>query len=251
MPIDRERLFGVRKTSEYENASSKYVFTPISKAFSLLLVRTPITPNQLTISWGLLMIVGSILFFFGKYYLNIIGAVCWVVAYVLDYVDGDIARYKNMKSSRGAFQDLVNHRATYPLMMFGIGFGAWITGRTELFGVEFDPAAYLIMGFLGGLGMLLIMDLGDVYNRTNPTNTLESDEGSAAVEGSGFKNQRLFKMMMNLNPLVFTNMKLLCVVFAILNIMDLFIIFYGLLYPVAAFARYVILYKRCPGVKGV
>ncbi len=250
MKVDKERLSRTRPPSEYENASSRYIFTPISRAFTHLFARTSATPNQITIIWGVLMILSSLALFTGQWLPSVLGGIGWVVGYALDYTDGDIARYRDMKSPRGGYLDLVNHRATYPLMMFGIGFGAWMTGRTEILGIAIDPAAYLILGFLAGLGMIMIMDLGDIFNKVCPDNRLNSDKGSAAVEGSGFRNKRMFRILMNVNPLTFTNMMLLIPVFALIDWLEVFIIFYGIFYPVAAFARYIILYRMVPGVQG-
>ena len=53
---------------------------------------------------------------------------------------------------------------------------------------------------------------------------------------------------MNLNPLTFTNMMLLIPVFAAIGYLEVFIIFYGVFYPVAAVFRYVTLYRMVPGV---
>ena len=246
--IDKDKLFGARIKSEYENASSKYIFTPISRVLSLILVRTPFTPNQITSFWGILMIVSSALLFFGDRTLSVIGGLGWIIAYALDYSDGDIARYKDMRSVRGRFQDRVNHRTTYPILMFGAGFGAWVSGRTELLGIAIDPVAYLILGFTAGLGMILIIDLGANYNNCCPDKALDRDKGTAAVEGKHFRNQRLFRTIMNLNPLVFTNMMVLIPVFAALDLMDVFVLFYGTMYPLAAFGRYALLYRMVPGV---
>ena len=55
-------------------------------------------------------------------------------------------------------------------------------------------------------------------------------------------------MVMNFNPLVFTNMMLLTPVFALIGLTDVFIIFYGVFYPIAAFGRYIMLYRKLPGV---
>lgn len=249
MEVDKERLFGCHKTPELENVSSKFLFTPLSKLLSLILVRTPATPNQITVFWGLLMIASSIALFFGNYYLNILGGIGWIVAYALDYSDGDIARYKNLRSKRGLYLDLVNHRVSYPLLMFGAGFGAWMTGRTEWFGLSVEPVTYLVLGFLAGISMVLIMDLGDIFNKSNPGLEIDADDGAAAVEGGLMKNKRLFKIIMDINPLTFTNMMALIVVFAIFDLMDLFVILYGIAYPVSTFARYLILLKRTPGVQ--
>ena len=246
--IDKARLFGVRKTSEYDNASARYVFTPLSRVLSLIIVRLPITPNQLTIFWGLLMIISSVLLMFGDRMLSTIGGIGWVIAYALDYSDGDIARYKDMKSNRGDYQDHVNHRATYPLLMFCAGFGVWFSGGAGLLDIPVDPVAYLILGFTAGLGMVIIVDLGPIYNKCCPEAALEDNKGMAAVEGKHFRNQRLFRTIMNLCPLTFTNMKILLPIFAVLNLMSVFVIFYGIFYPLAAFARYVMLYRMIPGV---
>ncbi len=194
------------------------------------------------------MIASSIMLMFGDFWLNVAGGLGWVIAYSLDYTDGDIARYKDMRSSRGKFQDHINHKATYPLLMFALGFNGWIYGRTEFLGIAVDPAAYLILGFIAGLGMTMIIDLGANYNDCCPEKALDCDRGTAAVEGQKFKNQRLFRMIMNLNPLVFTNMMVLIPIFALIGYLDLFIIFYGIFYPVAAFGRYVMLYRMVPGV---
>ena len=194
------------------------------------------------------MIFSSALLMFGDRWLSVIGGLGWVIAYALDYTDGDIARYKDMRSKRGGFQDRVNHRTTYPLLMFGVGFGAWISGRTEILGIPIDPAAYLILGFIAGLGMIMIIDLGANYNSCCPEAALDRDEGTAAVEGKKFKNQRLFRVIMNFNPLVFTNMLILLPIFALIGYLDVFIIFYGVFYPIAAFGRYVMLYRMAPGV---
>ena len=249
MGVDRERLKKSDGTSNYSNASALHVYRPISRFFSMILLRLPVTPNQLTVFWGLLMIVSSILFFFNDYVLNIVGGIGWVVAYALDFSDGDIARYKNLKSKRGKYLDLVNHRATYPLMMFAIGFGQWSSGDTTLFGINIDPVAYLITGFLAGLGMIMIMDLGDIYNKSHPEGIIESDKGSAAVEGNRIKNQRMFRFVMNINPLTFTNMMLLIPVFAVLGYLEVFILFYGVFYPLASFGRYIMLGRMVPGVQ--
>lgn len=246
--IDREKLYGVRKTSEYDNASARYIFTPLSRALSLFVVRLPVTPNQVTIFWGLLMIASSLLLMSGDRILGTIGGIGWIIAYALDYTDGDIARYKDLRSRRGGFQDRVNHRTTYPLLMFCAGFGVWSIGGAGLLDISIDPAAYLILGFTAGLGMVMIVDLGANYNSCCPEMALDRDKGSAAVEGKHFKNQKLFRVIMNLNPLTFTNMKILLPVFAVLNLMNVFVIFYGIFYPMAAFARYVMLYRMVPGV---
>lgn len=242
-----KKLISVRKTSQYEYGASKYIYTPLSRMFTRILIKTPATPNQITIFWGLLMILSSIAFLFGDWLLSVLGGIGWVVSYALDYTDGDVARYKNMKSRRGPFQDLINHRTTYPLLMFCIGYGMYATGRAEFFGIQIEPTWYIFLGFLAGLGMILIMDLGDAYNKVYPEGAIDSDRGSAAVEGKNIKHHYV-KVLMGFNPLLFTNMMILLPIFGFINLMEIFIVFYGIGYPIAAFGRYAVLYRKLPGV---
>lgn len=243
MPIDKEKFKQCRTEDEYLIA--KYLYVPLSNFLSRILIRFPITPNQLTIFWGLMMVVCSIAFVFGDYVLSILAGVGWIVAYSLDESDGTIARYKGIFSKRGKFYDLINHRVSYPLLMFCIGIGLWHMGVDDVFGIEIRPVVFMIAGFLAGLGMLIIMDLGDCYNKAYPESKVDNDKGSMAVEGRNM-DRKTFVLMMSLNPLSFLNMMFLLPIFAALNCLHVFILFYGTLYPLAAFYRYTVLARSIP-----
>ena len=243
MPLDKEKF--EKCVSEDEYFTAKYVFVGLGKVFARILIRTPITPNQLTIFWGALMVVCSLAFVLHDYYISILAGIGWVVAYALDETDGMIARYKNMRSQRGKYYDMVNHRVTYPLMMFCIGFGVYRSGRDVLLGMPVNPLWFVILGFLAGLGMIIIMDLGECYNKSYPEGAVDNDKGSRAVEGKNF-DQKKYLLLMNLNPLTFTNMLCLIPIFALLNLMHIFILFYGVMYVLGAVARYVVLARAIP-----
>ena len=239
MPIDKERL---KKCYSYstDDFTSKHILAPLGNIFARILIRTPITPNQLTAFWGLLMIVCSISFVFGNYVVSILAGIGWIIAYSLDYTDGTIARYKNCISRKGPFIDMINHRVSYAVLMFCVGICAYRFGRTEFFGFEFNPEIYVILGAMAGFCMALIMDLGEIYSDVAPELDINDGDGSMNVEGRMFKNKSLFAMISNLNPLTFTNMMCLLPIFAALKCLDVFIIIYGVLYPIATVIRYFI-----------
>lgn len=71
-----------------------------------LLISTPITANQVTVFRICLTIPFSFYFFSqGKYLYNLIGLVFVLAMMTLDFVDGELARQKNMTSKLGKYLD--------------------------------------------------------------------------------------------------------------------------------------------------
>ena len=243
MPFDNVRFKECSVIND-EYASGKYVFGTLGKLFARFLIRFPITPNQLTWFWGGLMVISSLLYSTGKWEFSILGGIIWIIAYSLDYSDGIIARYKNQKSSRGAYIDMIIHRVTYPLLMFCIGYGAYLDGGLPFFDFTwFKDVYYIFFGVAAGISMSVFMDITPLYEKYKVgEKTFEDNKGSIGVEGNLVKNKDLFKKLMNFNPLVFTNMMIMLLVFACLDIMGWFIILYGIGYSLATVARILLVY---------
>ena len=72
--------------------------------------RTSITPNQLTLAALLLGLVAAVCFFFGDWYWLLAGAVLFHLSFVLDCMDGKIARLKGNGSVFGSWLDYVFDR---------------------------------------------------------------------------------------------------------------------------------------------
>ena len=243
MKIDKERLKECYNTKDIQYFTNKYVYSNLGNLLARPFIKLNITPNQLTALWGFFMIVFSLLFLLGNYYVNIIAGVGWVICYSLDYTDGVVARYKKIESRKGPFIDMVNHRVSYMTLMFCLGLSAWKYGRIEFFGLDFNPELYIIFGFMAGLSMILIMDFGMIYNEKVPEVEVFHGRGSVNVEGQMMKNKKLFSIISNINPLVFTNMMLILPFAAAFGILDILIIFYGIFYPLATLGRYFIYLK--------
>ena len=79
----------------------------LSYRLTPLLLKTAITPNQITalsLSFGLLC---AVCFILGNFIAGIIGALLLTASYTFDNCDGEVARIKNMSSEFGAkFDDL-------------------------------------------------------------------------------------------------------------------------------------------------
>jgi phosphatidylglycerophosphate synthase len=89
------------------------------------LIKTNITPNQITTFWLLLQLFASGLMLFGEYYLNVLGIILFTVAMLLDYVDGQIARIKKISSAKGIYLEQLGIHFGSPIffLCFGVGTG--------------------------------------------------------------------------------------------------------------------------------
>jgi phosphatidylglycerophosphate synthase len=88
----------------------------VSRYVTAALVKTPITPNQTTVLWGAISVANCWLVYLalaGHYAIIPLIPIVYQVAFVLDCVDGEIARYKNMVNPIGGkLLDGICHRAT-------------------------------------------------------------------------------------------------------------------------------------------
>lgn len=222
---------------------SEKIFGYLGYVFARLFVKTRLTPNQITWFWGGLLSFASLLFIFNNWCLNIVAGICWIIGYSMDYSDGCIARAKKIYSKRGMFLDYVNHTVSYFLLMTCIGIGVFRTGGCPYF--DYLPDwVYLGLGMVAALGIDLILLMPTLYRRACGTGTTSGD--SADIEGSVAKNKGLFRLMMNLNPLTFTNMMVLIVIFALFDQLWLFTLICGFGYFGGSIVRFALLYKSIP-----
>jgi len=95
---------------------------------SLLLIRLPVSANQVTFISMIVGLTGCALFTLGELTYNIYGSLLLVLSYALDYCDGVIARLKGQCSPYGAaFDDFVDWIVDTAIFA-GLGYGTWIAG---------------------------------------------------------------------------------------------------------------------------
>jgi phosphatidylglycerophosphate synthase len=82
---------------------------PVTRYFSYwltpLLLRYPITPNQVTVASLTCGLGGAACFIAGNYLWNLVGGLLLVLCYTLDNCDGEIARIKKLSTPIGAVLD--------------------------------------------------------------------------------------------------------------------------------------------------
>ena len=87
------------------------------------LVKTHITPNQVTTFSLLLAAFAAVFFSIGLYFFSVIGSLLFIFAKFLDHVDGQLARELKKETKFGWYYDSFVDTATYILMFIGISAG--------------------------------------------------------------------------------------------------------------------------------
>lgn len=162
----KKLLDGLRKDSD--GPIARYLNRPVSTRISSLLVHTPVTPNQISVS-TLVMSVAAAAFAAMGGYLNFLAAgLLFHLASIVDGVDGEVAKLKFMTSRRGEWIDTVCDNLGYVVFLAGLIVGAY---RADL------PPLYVQAGAVG-----LVAATGSILNLTWSVAREESSGSFLSVE---------------------------------------------------------------------
>ncbi len=95
----------------------------ISGAISRQLLKTPITPNQITVGVTLIGIGAGYLMAQPGYGTKVAGSLMFLLTSILDGCDGEIARAKKMISKIGGWLDLWGDNVVHVAVFYGLGVG--------------------------------------------------------------------------------------------------------------------------------
>jgi len=108
---------------------SRNINSKFSLPTSMLLVKTPLTPNMISIG---INIIGS---FCGIFYAighPVIGALFMHIATVLDRCDGEVARVKLMETKKGQWVDTISDQATVLSFLIGVPLGYYFISNNPI-----------------------------------------------------------------------------------------------------------------------
>lgn len=95
-----------------------------SSAFTKLILPLPISPNFITSASFGLGLAAAWSFSLGSQKLVIVGAILFLLCYLLDNVDGEVARAKNQCTPFGAYFDTFVDWIVHAAFFIGLGWGA-------------------------------------------------------------------------------------------------------------------------------
>ncbi|MCK5013432.1 MAG: NTP transferase domain-containing protein [Candidatus Omnitrophica bacterium] len=142
-------------TKTSDGPVSKYLNRPISTIITKFLLKTNITPNQISFFSFLMAMVGAGLLFFGNTTCLIISGVLVQIASIVDGCDGEIARLKYQESDFGAWFDACLDRYADAFIFFGLSYYAFVTGAGTW---------GWVIGFLAMIGSFMNSYTADKYD---------------------------------------------------------------------------------------
>lgn len=99
---------------------SKHINRKFSIPLSMLLAKTSITPNQISIFSFLLGFGSAISFSLGKPVFSVLGGILAQISSIIDGCDGEVARLKSLESDFGGWFDAVLDRLADALILTGM-----------------------------------------------------------------------------------------------------------------------------------
>jgi phosphatidylglycerophosphate synthase len=122
-----------------------------------------VTPNQLTLVSGVLGVAAGAFLLFPRGIAPAVAAVLLYQLHILfDYVDGEVARVKQLASPLGAYYDLMVGRLVKPVVIYSAVIGTWLGTKDPT-----DAPRDLLLGTLILLGFFLDKEAVDVWYRAN------------------------------------------------------------------------------------
>jgi phosphatidylglycerophosphate synthase len=134
------------QTAGSDGFLARHLSRRVSRFMSRSLVRTPVTPNQITLGGASMGMLGAFCLSWGGYWPKVIGALLFLFCIIVDGVDGEIARLKLQETPFGHRLDVITDNIVHIAIFFGIALG--------LYRDSGDPGYLHILWILiGGFGL--------------------------------------------------------------------------------------------------
>ncbi|MGR3294503.1 MAG: CDP-alcohol phosphatidyltransferase family protein [Candidatus Scalindua sp.] len=159
----------VKKTSDQPAIShsdspiiDRYIIRKISGLITWFLVKTPVTPNQVTIISLILGIVSAAFFAHGAHTCTIIAGMFYFVSTVFDQCDGEVARFRRMESDFGRIFDIIVDSIVNAAIVIGITIAIYKTNGSSL---------TIVAGFLAMMGIVISLLLTTYFSSESKNDT--------------------------------------------------------------------------------
>lgn len=117
----------IRKDQSGNSWWEQIILRPIIHKFVWLIANyTKFTPNQITIISFLFGLISAYSFLQGKPFYLLIGAILYEISFLLDCIDGRIARLKGLKSSIGGYLDIMTDIIKYSFIIVCLVYGQYL-----------------------------------------------------------------------------------------------------------------------------
>ncbi|MHC4139615.1 MAG: CDP-alcohol phosphatidyltransferase family protein [Planctomycetota bacterium] len=140
----------------------RYIIRKISGFITGFLVRTPVTPNQVTAISLILGLIAAVIFSFGGHTHTITAGLIFFLCIVFDQCDGEVARIKNMETEFGRSFDIIVDSIVSAAIVAGITFALYKASGSGF---------HIIIGLLAIIGISISIFLATYLGKENKTDT--------------------------------------------------------------------------------
>jgi phosphatidylglycerophosphate synthase len=140
----------------------RYIIRKISGFITGFLVRTPVTPNQVTVISLIYGLIAAVIFSFGGHTHTITAGLIFFLCIVFDQCDGEVARIKNMETEFGRSFDIIVDSIVSAAIVAGITFALYKASGSGF---------HIIIGLLAIIGISISIFLATYLGKENKTDT--------------------------------------------------------------------------------
>ena len=154
-----------------------------TKFVARCLIRTPVTPNQVTLLALLSFVISAVLLSFGQHKYDMIAGMLVLLALILDQADGIIARVKLSTSKFGGYLDAISDVIGYYSVIIGATVGLYVHTEHSLI-------------WLMGMFLLFLRIIG-IHNRQASESILKVDTDYVISIVPSFRKSSLLRRLYN------------------------------------------------------
>ncbi len=124
--LARKALLRSLSKPDEDGFVARYLNRPVSRRISEILVRTPVSPNGISLLSFTGCIIGAVMFCPGGYIWTILAGLVVQLSSIVDGCDGEVARLRFQSSKFGGWFDTILDRYGDAAVVTGVSFGYWL-----------------------------------------------------------------------------------------------------------------------------
>jgi hypothetical protein len=124
--LPSEELRRIAQPPQYSPSRADWIYRRWSIYLSIPLARYGLTPNGITLGWIIIGLLGAGALVSSSWIVRVLGALLLEFSYLLDFVDGEVARLTDQRSLVGTFLDLMGHGLIKTALPFAAGASAFM-----------------------------------------------------------------------------------------------------------------------------
>ena len=221
------------------------IYANLAMPILKILLPTRVSANQVTVSSLLIGLLGCLLIMIPRLSTALVGVVFFQLCYILDYVDGALARAKNQTSEKGAYLEKLFSLILGTAILLSAGFACYF---------RYYKLIHILLGFTAGISFFLLRCFYDAQiifklKKTNDSKNANNDLRAASnvtIDRITNRIPSFLKIIAKKSdflwvPIYFIDLLTIAI---LTNRPYLFIWFYGIFYPIVTMVTYVTQSRR-------